>query len=101
MENPPRRVPNPCQGWLPLVWLRAARQPLRLRGARMRYAIIWTWLQPRDNANPSDADPLEAKQKVGYFTTLDEAYLAFEEPSFGEKELVCILKTDGYVPPQL
>lgn len=62
----------------------------------MKFAIIWTWLQPRDSVQDvSDANPLEPKQRVGYFCTLAEAMATFNEPSFGEKELVAILETRG------
>jgi hypothetical protein len=59
----------------------------------MRFAIIWTWLEPNDK------DMLVRlqvpKQRVGYFTTLAEAQAEFEQLSFGEKELVAVLDTRG------
>lgn len=65
----------------------------------MRFAIIWTWLEPAEGSAAfpelSDSSKLEPKQRVGYFTTLAEAQAEFEQPSFGEKELVAVLDTRG------
>lgn len=64
----------------------------------MRFAIIWTWWEPRHYLKDvSDENPLEVKQRVGYFTTLAEAMTVFDEESFGEKELVTILETRGVI----
>jgi hypothetical protein len=60
----------------------------------MRFAIIWTWLEPDDTGK------LEPKQKVGYFCTLAEAQAEFDSHTFGEKELVCILETRGVLPAE-